>query len=612
MPALPSVRVARRGLLVVMASALVFGSVALIAGSAGAAVRGETLWEGGTGEPRGTSDPIPTVTMQAVGAIADVGYEPVSATDTACSVGVRSMGPPYVVLADGAGTIAATTVRVREGGTSRPSGTYYLCFRATNPEFSSWTAPLTLSIGGTSTTTKTATGTATTTTTTTPWASKSASPSGPVCTVAPTGDQTAIMAAIASCPDGKEGNPTIVRFPPGATYKASGPIRIDDRHNLIIDGNGSTFHKTTRSNAPGSGNFVMLRGENITFEDMVVRGSFDLRPAECPPTWSNACRVYDLNRFPTDWSWETNGAWMFYGTNGGGVRDAQAFDVWGDGVTAAMDGMLDATVDQWSWQVGRNLVVERILVDNASRVCLAPVNSINNTFRDSTFRNCWTWGVDAEAAEDADGNLHNRLPIDGLRLLNNTFEGYNYGAIAVPVGGDADTIVGNIEIRGNRMLTGPQQAPCQASILIGVEQYSNRIRNAVVEENTIGGLSRYVAFHHVDGGAIRNNTFVHRSYGLEPYDDPRIQCSPSPGTAVAPVVVNDSTTIGVSGNTGPDRSTTSSTTTRPSTTTTTVLTSSTTTTVAPTTTTPPPSATTATVASTTTTTRPPCLLLILC
>lgn len=343
---------------------------------------------------------------------------------------------------------------------------------------------------------------------------------GKVCRIAPSDGEVAIMAAIDRCPDG-----STVLFPPGRTYRQTNRILVEDRHNLTIDGNGSSFNTSSTSTSV-NGNWVILRGTQITLQNMTSAGTFDLQPP------------YSLAKYPQGVGWESNSAYAFYGTDGGGVRDATAINVWGDGVITAFDGILDPSVPQAEWQVARNLVIERITVDNASRVCLAPTQTINNVFRDSVLRNCWTWGVDAEADAEADGNLHNALPIDGLDLLNNTFEGYNYGAIAVPVGGDADTTVGNIEIRGNRLLTGPTQAPCQSSILIGVATYSNRIRNVVVEDNEITAMANAVDFNHVDGGVIRNNRFVYTDYGLAGAQ--QSQCDPGRQKMVR---VNDSTGV---------------------------------------------------------------------
>jgi hypothetical protein len=480
-----------------------------------------------------------------------------------------------VVLSDEAGNIPLTEVRVHEGGYARPPGRYDLCFRwtgQTSPEVIANPVSLTIGDAGgtTSTTAPTTPTTAPTTTTTAPTTPTTVSPSGNVCHVTATsGDQSVVAAAVRACPNGTASSPTRVSFPLNATFNATGPIRVDDRQHLVIDGNGSTFNTSANQNLVGNGNWVILRGVNVTLEDMVVRGAFDLRPRNCGPTWSPNCLVYSTARYPAGVGWEPNGGFAFFGTNGGGVRDARVYDVWGDGVLTSVDGILDGNVPcpppenaAWvpcQWQVARNLVIERILVDNASRVCTASTQGVNITYRNSTFRNCWTGAMDHEADGDADGNLHNALVIDGIYILNNVFEGYSYGAIAVPVGGDIwqpnpedRTPVRNIVIKGNEFRTGPELAPCQPSNLIGVDIYGsrNRIQNLTVEDNTIKGLTRFVVVNHVDTGSIQRNTFVHRSYGTDP-PDPKIQCSPTSANPVAPVVVYDSTNVTVTGNVGP-------------------------------------------------------------
>ena len=330
--------------------------------------------------------------------------------------------------------------------------------------------------------------------------------------------QDEITNFIKTVPDG-----STILFPPNGCYKQSTRIFIPDRNNLIIDGNRSTFRNSSTSAEPGKGNFVVLRGTDITFQNVIARGTFDQVPEG---------GKYSLN-YPVGIGWEPNHAFGFWGTNGGGVRDSEAHHVWGDGVATAFDGILDPSVYSKDWQVARNLVIERIFVDNVSRVCLGPTQGINNTFRDSYFKNCWMSGIDAEADGDWDGNVHNNLPIDGLKLINNTFEGYNLSGIAVPVGGDfyhadpADrTMVGNIEIRGNKLLTGPTLGPCAPSILIGVSGYSssNRIKNVTIKDNEIVAMANAVFFNHADGGLIQDNKFFYTDYGLE--GGAQVQCDP--------------------------------------------------------------------------------------
>ena len=335
-----------------------------------------------------------------------------------------------------------------------------------------------------------------------------------VCSVAPATGQAAITKAIAGCPDG-----SVVRFPRAKTYRQDGPIRIDDRHGLTIDGNGSTFVTTSTSTAPGMGNFTVLRGTGITFQNIVARGTFDLKPP------------YSVGRYPSGIGWESNTAFAFFGTNGGGVRDSQVYNVWGDGVILAFDGILDAAVRCYGgvcdWQVARNMVIERVSVDNASRTCFAPTQTRNNVIRDSHCRNAWMWGIDAEAdgyPVEQDGQLlHNALPIDGLLIERVTFGGYGFGAIAVPVGGDFDTIVGNITIRNNTI--GPRQPsnPCGSTVLVGAYP-AGRLTNVVIEGNDITAMANAVEMRQTDGGAIRNNTFRYTDYGL--VGGAEVQCEP--------------------------------------------------------------------------------------
>jgi hypothetical protein len=127
------------------------------------------------------------------------------------------------------------------------------------------------------------------------------------------------------------------------------------------------------------------------------------------------------------------------------------------------------------------------------------------------------WGIDAEAdgyPVEQDGQLlHNALPIDGLLIEGVTFAGYGFGAIAVPVGGDYDTIVGNITIRDNRI--GPRQAsnPCGSTVLIGAYP-SGRFTNVVIDGNDITAMANAVDMRQTDGGSILSNTFRYTDYGL--------------------------------------------------------------------------------------------------
>ena len=347
-----------------------------------------------------------------------------------------------------------------------------------------------------------------------------------LCSIDPAEGEGAIMAAIQGCANG-----SIVQFPPNRTYHQSNRILIQDRQDLTIDGNGSTFINSAHSDREAAnGNWVVLRGRNITLRNMTSIGSFDLEPPR------------SLAKYPAGVGWENHSAYAFYGTDGGGVNDAKGLHVWGDGVMMGFDGMLDATVPMAQWSISRNLVFDNLYIEKVARVCFAPTEAINVRIQNSTCKDAWTWGLDAEADANGDGTV--TLPINGLHVVGNTFEGYNFGGIAVPVGGNVGN-VREIEIRGNRLLSGPD-GPCQPSILVGAypDNLANRFQQIVVEGNEIRSLTRAIVYYHVDGGAVRDNVVHAISLGGGGVGGGDVQCGEP-----RQVIVEDSPGVAVERNT---------------------------------------------------------------
>mgnify|MGYP001366316055 CR=1 FL=1 len=99
-------------------------------------------------------------------------------------------------------------------------------------------------------------------------------PAGPVydvpTSIDPTGsvDVTAeLLAFIASVPDG-----SIIRFPAGATYRAEGSLRIENRNNLVFEGNGATVIADSTADR-NRRHWWFVGGSNITIRDLGVRGA---------------------------------------------------------------------------------------------------------------------------------------------------------------------------------------------------------------------------------------------------------------------------------------------------------------------------------------------------
>lgn len=306
-------------------------------------------------------------------------------------------------------------------------------------------------------------------------------PAASLCRIEPLDGEAAIMATIASCPNG-----STVRFPPNAQYHQNNKILIADRHDLTIDGNGSTFTTTaTRASEGVNGNWVILRGSNITLEHMSAVGAFNLDP---PRTFA---------KYPSGVS-EAHMNYGVYGAEAVHLTDLKGSRPWGDGVTIAPDGYIDGSVPSANWKYAGNVYVTGVQIEHAARVCFAPTSGVNIWIQDSSCKDSWAQALDAEV--DTPGE-----PLQGLHVLRNTFDGYTQGAIFVPIAGDPGKVK-DIEIRGNKLISGPDNL-CNPSILMNAYPAStNRMQNVVVEDNDVWALTRAVQYDHVDGGSIHGNT----------------------------------------------------------------------------------------------------------
>lgn len=332
-----------------------------------------------------------------------------------------------------------------------------------------------------------------------------------MCSIDPADGEVAIMAAIARCPDG-----SIVRFPSNRAYHQNNRILIKDRRNLTIDGNGSTFTTSaTQAKEEVNGNWVVLRGSNITLQNMTAVGAFDLEPPR------------SFAKYPAGVS-EAHMNFGIYGTDTVHLTDLKGSRPWGDGVTTGPDGYLDGSVVTANWRFATNVHVSRVEIEHTARVCFAPTSGINIWIEDSTCRDAWASGLDAEVDTPTE-------PLQGLHILRNTFDGYAQGAIFIPIAGEPG-MVRDIEIRGNKLISGPDNQ-CNQSILIGAyPNATNMMQNVVVEDNEIWALTRAIEYNHVSGGSILRNT-IHPVPAPVGYDA-NGWCS-----EVRQVIVQDSTSV---------------------------------------------------------------------
>lgn len=100
------------------------------------------------------------------------------------------------------------------------------------------------------------------------------------------GDATAALNGfLSSVPDG-----STVEFPTHGCYDQSSTIRVVDRHNLTIHGNGASFSKRSpsvpceSSTNPGAPQWRLQGGSNVTMDNMVINGVYlpNTAPNGCP------------------------------------------------------------------------------------------------------------------------------------------------------------------------------------------------------------------------------------------------------------------------------------------------------------------------------------------
>ncbi len=302
------------------------------------------------------------------------------------------------------------------------------------------------------------------------------------CNIDPADGEVAISAAIESCPDG-----SIVGFPFGRRYHQANRILVRDRNDLTIDGNGSTFTTSFVGRASKiNGNWLILRGRNIRLMNMTSVGTF---------TYTGERSLARISPDP-NFS-EANPNYGLYGVDGVELIDVNGYGAWGDGVTTGPDTYEDGSPPDYT----RNVLIKRMHVEKPARMCWGPTSGINISIEDSSCKDAWYGGVDAEI-DNPD------QPLQNLRILRNTFDGYNTLGVFVPVAA-ANAETRDIAIRDNRFLTPPDQK-CSAPIHIGGYPDSNpaMFRNVITEGNELKYYSSGVVYDHVDHGTVNGNTLT--------------------------------------------------------------------------------------------------------
>lgn len=328
-----------------------------------------------------------------------------------------------------------------------------------------------------------------------------------LCRIMPDDGEMAIMAAIASCPNGTAANPTTIRFPPRSLYHANHRILISGRSNIVIDGNGSTFTTTAHLRSSGiEGNWILLKDHNLTLEDMTAIGAFRLPAPRSLATLSPVDSEADMN-------------FGVYGGDNISLLNLTGRHPWGDNVAAEDSTYIDKLSDSYV----NKLTVERGTFSSAARMCFAPTSGTNILFESNSCSDSWYGGVDAEI-----DNV--KQPLDGVRVLHNTFNGFGQFGVAIPVAGINTT---HIEIRGNSFITAtdPAYNVCWPIIRVGFYPLNPAtFTDVVTDGNSMPDHGTGISYDHVNGGEIKGNIMTPQ---------------PTLGCATIPDLVANSTGIAV-------------------------------------------------------------------
>ena len=310
-----------------------------------------------------------------------------------------------------------------------------------------------------------------------------------------------IMAWLATVPNG-----ATARFEHNGCYGQDETIELEDRIDLTIDGNGSSF-KALTTGSPNRDNWRIEGGRNITLRNMTVCGS--------NPHAGISEKAYDGK---VEWQH----GFRFAGTNGGTLENVRAFDVYGDFVEAMWDWRAP---DVYTAPMARNIVIRNSYFARAGRMGIGLTGVDGFVLQDSYVGDVNMAAVDLEL--DVDTHLGRNISI-----VNNVFGPHRFALFANGGWGSGEN-VGNVLIAGNRM-TGPLIS-CESPIFIAPpagkyrsrwtirdNQFltlsetvtATRVQDLVVANNRVrfepwGGCSRYsgVGLQDAHTVSITNNTF---------------------------------------------------------------------------------------------------------
>jgi hypothetical protein len=287
-----------------------------------------------------------------------------------------------------------------------------------------------------------------------------------------------IMAWLATVPDG-----ATAQFQHKGCYGQDETIELQDRTNLTIDGNGSSFKALTRG-SPNRDNWRIEGGQGITLKDMTVCGS------------NPNAGIHD-NAYDGKVEWQHG--FRFAGTNGGTLENVRVFDVYGDFVEAMWDWRAS---DVYSAPMARNIVVRDSYFARAGRMGIG-LTGVDGFLLENSYV-----GDVNMAAVDLELDVATHLGRN-ISIVGNTFGPHRFALFANGGMGGAPN-VGNVLISGNRM-TGPLVS-CESPVY--VSSPGGTVRSGwVIRDNKFRTLSETVSATRVTNMVVANNTVQYEPWG---------------------------------------------------------------------------------------------------
>jgi hypothetical protein len=281
-----------------------------------------------------------------------------------------------------------------------------------------------------------------------------------------------VAAALQSWIDTVPDNSTL-SFRSNACYRSDAPLRVIDRHRLLIDGNGATLKAVTRGGRNRS-QLVLSGGSDLTVRNLIARGA--------NPTAGATPAAYHPDL-------EAQHGFVVSGATNVLLDHVQAYDTYGDFVYIGFGPR--------QRQPSRDVTVANSRFERSGRQGISVTWGVNVTIEANVIRDV------ARSMFDLEANTVN-AEIRDIRIVGNV-TGAAVNFWLANKGYPAN--IGNVQIAGNRMVAGTGglifvftvNRTYRGPFLIEHNQFI--ANNLINDENSSGAFF----FAHCAGVTIRDN-----------------------------------------------------------------------------------------------------------